>query len=131
MREITVIWDKPRTIKQVREELNKDDDCGLYQIYGHHSTLGADALRYIGKTTGQYFGEYFRSYNIIEECRSMKSREEEPISIIIGRIPPEYYAHEPCNWPDWTQLICDAEAILIHHHYKRFLLLNIQRPKWK
>jgi hypothetical protein len=135
MREITVIWDEPRTIKQVRDELNdKEDDYGLYQIYGYHPTLGADTLRYIGKAEQTPFSEYFRAYNIIEECRSLKSREEEPISIRIGRIHCEEYAGEDYwKWPekDWKQVLRDTEAHLIDHHYERFQLLNRQRPKWK
>ena len=53
----------------------------------------------------------------------------EEIRIRIGRIPPKHYAYEPDDWPDWIQLVNDARALLIDHHFDR--LQNKQRPKCK
>ena len=50
----TIVWEGPFSLDYVIDELHREDDFGLYQIYGTHIILepdgGADHLLYIGMT---------------------------------------------------------------------------------
>ena len=118
MRHIIIEWDYPRTFNQVRM-LNGGNDYGLYQIYGHHPTLGVNALLYIGKAEGDTFMARFNDHPIIRKYGTA-------VRIRVGRIRPRDYAHEPGNdWPDWRQLLRDAEALQTYHHSPPCNTMNI------
>ena len=51
-RHITIEWDHPCIIEQVRRLNDDGDDYGLYQIYGDHPSSGANTLLYIGRVGG-------------------------------------------------------------------------------
>jgi hypothetical protein len=113
------------------------DDYGLFQIYGSHPEFGANALLYIGRAgageEAEHFGNRFLPGNqqFVEEYCAKGGRREE-LRIRIGRVHCEKYTGERYwRWPehDWIQLVRDATAILVYHHYER--LQNKRREKWK
>ena len=44
MRTVRVEWEGPLSLDQVKELDDKDEDCGLYQIYGRHIIFGDGSL---------------------------------------------------------------------------------------
>jgi hypothetical protein len=120
MRHITIVWDPPRGINQLRI-LNGWNDYGLYQIYGHHPTLGVNTLLYIGKAEGETFKARFNDHPIIRKYGPA-------VRIRVGRIVRGDYAHEPKeDLPDWRQLLRDAEALLIYHQKPPENTMNINK----
>ena len=132
LRHITIEWENPRTIEQVRRLNHPVEDYGLYQIYGTHSDCGPDTLIYIGRVGGgkksNPFRDRFYNHEKIEVYRNTRPPESpimQEISIRIGRIKRGDYAEEPLHYPDWTKVLIDAEKLLICYHYKRkYKLIN-------
>ena len=83
---------------------DKEEDYGVYQIYGYHRVFGANSLLYIGQTIDQTFGQRFTGHN-----RKLLRRLEE-VSIHVGRIVSDYDVYER------KQLIEDTEALTINQH---------------
>ena len=93
-------------------------------------------MLYIGKAgagkEAEPFGSRFNEHpqhHIVEEYCTKGGRIEE-IRIRIGRVHCEKYTGARYwTWPDddWIPLVCDAEALLINHHFDR--LKNKVRPK--
>ena len=69
MRHITIRWDAPRSIKQVRLMRGRDD-YGLFQIYGSHPEFGANALLYIGRAGDL---ERKQSTSVTDFCQAISS----------------------------------------------------------
>ena len=114
MREITIEWEGPRFLWEVLK-LNKWDDSGLYQICRRDNISKTETLCYIGKAEGDTFKSRIHDYHTIEQCRTMKSHQVEEIYIRIGRITPDSYQDDA----DWKQVLKDAKALLIYHHYQK------------
>ncbi|NOZ23634.1 MAG: hypothetical protein GXP25_21370 [Planctomycetes bacterium] len=110
MRQVRVDWDGPFSVDKALSLNHEDNDSGLYQVYGVHTVFGPDSLLYIGMARDQTFGERLRQHELDW------LRDEEGLSIRVGRINPEDYAHEPPGWPDWRQLLADIESLEIFWH---------------
>lgn len=119
MRRIRIRWEGPFSVQQVLELNDKDDDYGLYQIYGRHVIFGAGVLLYLGRAREQTFGVRFRQH--VKEWLA----QEEGVSIRVGRIPREDYADEPPDWPDWSKLLADTEALEVFWHSLPYNSSNI------
>ena len=120
MRSVTVEWEGPLSLDYVIDELNGEDDSGLYQIYGTHIVYGANSLLYIGKAEGLTFSQRFSQH------RSEWLSEEEGVSIRIGRIATDSYAYDPPDWSDWRKVLRDAEALTIYWHSPAYNSSNIE-----
>ena len=116
MRTVRVEWEGPVSLDAVKALDDDDDDCGLYQIYGHHIIFGAGSLLYIGMT------RYTFSQRFAEHAGWLE--EEEGLSVYVGRIVEEDYEHEP-HWEDWENLLRDAEALTIYWHSPPYNSSNI------
>lgn len=119
MRQVRIQWKGPMSVEEVLGLNDEDDDYGLYQIYGRHIIFGPGVLLYIGRAREQTFGARFRQH--VKEWLS----QEEGVSILVGRIPREDYADEPPDWPDWSRLLTDAEALEIFWHSPPYNSSNI------
>ena len=120
MRSVTIEWEGSFCLDYVIDELNRKDDYGLYQIYGHHIVYGANSLLYIGKAESLTFSQRFSQH------RSGWLSEEEGVSIRIGRIASEDYADDPPDWSDWREVLRDAEALTIYWHSPAYNSSNIE-----
>ena len=98
---------------------DEDEDCGLYQIYGHHIIFEEGSLLYIGMTTSTF------SQRFAEHIVWLK--EEEDVFIHVGRIVSEDYAHDPPYWSDWQKVLKDTEALTIYWHSPPYNSDHIQR----
>lgn len=76
---ISIMWKGPLTYKgKEEEELSKNKDKGIYQIYGYHLVFGPNSLLYIGKTEKQTFSKRLSQHEWIEQ--------EQGIRIYLGRV---------------------------------------------
>ena len=113
MRSVTIEWEGSFCLDYVIDELNRKDDYGLYQIYGHHIVYGANSLLYIGKAESLTFSQRFSQH------RSGWLSEEEGVSIRIGRIASEDHASDP---PDgqiggqFSEMLKRLQSTGIHLH---------------
>ena len=112
LRSVTVDWTGPFFIHDVLKMTN-ENDCGIYQIYGHHRVFGEAALLYIGETD-QTFGERIAKHKGWVQ-------ETEGNFIYVGRIVSDYDAYER------RQLIKDTEALTIKWHSPPYNSNNIGR----
>lgn len=119
MRQIRIRWEGPLSVQEALGLGDQENDYGLYQIYGRHIIFGPGALLYLGRAREQTFGARFRQH--VKEWLS----QEEGVSVRVGRIPPEDYADEPPEWPDWSKLLTDAEALEIFLHSPPYNSSNI------
>ena len=117
MRTVRVEWEGPLSLDEVKAL--DDDDCGLYQIYGRHIICGDDSLLYVGMTTTTYNRRFFSGPD-----PHIDWLEEEELSVYVGRIVEEDYAHDP-HWEDWEHLLRDAEALTIYWHSPPYNSSNI------
>ena len=90
MRSETIVWEGPFSLGYVIDELNREDDFGLYQIYGTHIILepdgGADHLLNIGMTgPGSTFSWRFEGKK--QEWIWYNLEHGGEISIHIARLP--------------------------------------------
>lgn len=123
MRQVRVEWGGPFSVEEVLRLNHEEKDYGLYQIYGRHVIFGEGALLYIGRAREQTFAARFRQHEM--EWLS----KEEGVAVRVGRIASGDYAHEPPNWPDWCQLLTDAEALEIYAHSPPYNASNISEYK--
>ena len=133
-RRIRIEWENPRSIEEVRRLNHPVEDYGLYQIYGTHPSSGSDTLLYIGRVGGgeqaNPFRERFRNHEFIEKYRNIRpagTQIMEELSVRIGRIKCGDYAEEPPHYPDWINVLIDAEKLLICYYYKRVDTLMNER----
>ncbi|MCP3993468.1 MAG: hypothetical protein GY722_00170 [bacterium] len=103
-------WKGPYRLAQVLEMRDDQDDCGLYQIYGHHVVFGAKSLLYVGKVTEQTFATRFKQH------QAEWLHEDTDVWIHVGRIDKRDYKKEQESWSDWTTIVTDAESLLIYWH---------------
>ena len=109
MRIVRIEWEGPFSIEEVLELDDRNKDCGLYQIYGHHIVYGKDSLLYIGQT-GNTFSQRFNEHLVWLE-------EEEGVFIHVGRIASEDYDEQGRQ---------DVEALTIHWHSPAYNSSNIE-----
>ena len=62
MRCIRIEWLGPYSINDLKKLTNDEEDCGLYQVYGHHVVFGANSLLYVGITTARNFAWRFEEH---------------------------------------------------------------------
>lgn len=124
MRTVRVKWEGPVSLDAVKALDDDEDDCGLYQIYGHHIIFGANSLLYIGMTTSTYNRRFFSGPDPhivwLEE-----DQEAEDLSVYVGRIVEEDYKHDPPHWSDLKNVLRDAEALTIYWHSPPYNSSNI------
>ncbi len=118
-RRVRIKWNGPLTTDQLSTcDWTNDNRYGLYQIYGHHVVFGAGALLYVGMARDQPFATRFAQH-------ASWLTEEQGITIRLGLIVPEDYAHESPHWTDWKRLLNDVEALTIHFHSPPYNSKNI------
>lgn len=126
MRTVRVEWEGPISLDEVKELDDKDEDCGLYQIYGRHIIFGDDSLLYIGMTTSTFRSRFFSGR---EPHIEWLVEEEGVLSVYVGRIVEEDYEHDPPHWSDWENVLKDAEALTIYWHSPPYNSRNIDTYK--
>lgn len=123
IRSVRIEWEGPFSVQDVLKLSDKEQDYGLYQIYGRHVIFGFGSLLYIGMARDQTLAARFRQHQA--EWLS----NEEAVTVRVGRIVSEDYAHEPPQWPDWCRLLTDAEALEIYSHSPPYNASNISEYK--
>lgn len=122
-RDVRIEWEGPFSVQDILRLNDNDQDYGLYQIYGRHVIFGPGALLYIGIARDQTLATRFRQH------QAEWLTNEEGVAVRVGRIVSGDYAHEPPNWPDWCQLLTDAEALEIYSHAPPYNASNISEYK--
>lgn len=94
----------------------KNEDYGLYQIYGQHPAYGQNSLLYIGKANDQKFGiRLNQRWEFVESCAI-------PTHIRLGKIIKSKNECEELEWDInlWGKMIDIAEKMLIKSHSPAF-----------
>jgi hypothetical protein len=111
MNDVAVIdleWEGPFTFEQQINQMNRDHDYGIYQIYGTHNVLGPDTLLYIGKAYDQFFADRIKAGH-----KHWIDWEPGSTHIYLGHVCGTEPMTE-ANWPVWEKMVNDAEALLIY-----------------
>lgn len=96
------------------EQLTKETDFGVYQIYGYHPAYGKDSLLYIGKANNNFSARLKNRFEIIESCAT-------PSHIRIGRLVNSKDDNKFNIPAEMTNKYIDiAERILIKTHSPAF-----------
>ena len=121
---VMVEWDGPRSIDEVFELDDEDQDFGIYQIYGTHIIFGKKALLYIGQTYKRETARTF-SQRFYEHVGWL--REEEDVSIHVGRIVKvDQTLKRDISAHDLRKIIKDTEALTIKWHSPPYNSANIE-----
>jgi hypothetical protein len=107
VRVIDLRWDGPFTLDQVLAK-SGGHECGVYAVYGTHNVTGPDSLLYIGEAESS-FANRFSGHK--EEWMDYEPSEQK---IYLGYISGTEAVSET-DYPQWSALIFDAEALLIYH----------------
>ena len=116
---VRVHWDAPRSLDKIFDLNDPNNDCGLYQVYGHHVVFGPGALLYIGKTCDQTFSARF------DQHRAWLQHESE-IVVRVGRLRREDYRDEE-HWRDWKEVVGLVEQLTIYWHSPPYNTKSITR----
>ena len=103
---------------------DEEDDCGLYQIYGHHVVFGDSSLLYIGMTTSTFRRRFIDGP--APHSVWLEEDEQEEVSVYVGRIVEGAYKPDPPLWSDWGNVLKDAEALTIYWHSPPYNSSNIE-----
>jgi hypothetical protein len=114
MRQITIEWEGPFTIKHVLKLTDRQKDYGLYQIYGPHPVYGPDSLLYIGRTDTSFSNRIEGHLKPLEGI--MSEDEPENLKVRIGRIVNIDGSNTPSDWKNLKRVLRDAERIQIYRH---------------
>ena len=125
MRTVRVEWEGPLSLDAVKALDDEDDDCGLYQIYGHHVVFGDGSLLCIGMTTSTFRRRFIDGPAPHRVWLKEDEQEEEGVSVYVSRIVEEDYEHDPPYWSDWENVLKDAEAFTIYWHSPPYNSSNI------
>ncbi len=124
MRRVRIKWEGPFSVEEALRLNHVNNDYGLYQVYGRrHVIFGAGSLLCLGMARDQTFGQQIQQHD------AEWLREEEEVSIRVGRMVSEDYAHEPPDWPDWCQVLAHTEAFEIYWHSPPYNSSNISEYK--
>lgn len=106
---LRVQWIGPLTLEDVANLDDSEEDVGVYQIYGGHVVFGTGSLLYVGRARAMSFAARFHShYSWL--------RFESGVTVHVGRLHPDDYPQQAPEWPEWCQLVDEAEALTIHWH---------------
>lgn len=127
MHQIAIEWQGPFEVSEVIDNMNDEgdppeyagDDYGLYQIYGKHILCGPHTLLYIGKAFRETFSRRFRTH------QREWLKDEEGISVYVGRIHDETRHSRKDNWKSWETDVALAENILIHKYSPNYNSVSI------
>ena len=126
MRTVRVEWEGPLSLDAVKALDDEEDDCGLYQIYGHHVIFGACSLLYIGMTTSTFRRRFIDGPAPHIDWLKEDEQEEEEVSVYVGRIVEGDYEPDPPLWSDWENVLKDVEALTIYWHSPPYNSRNIE-----
>ena len=105
---LPVLWEGPYGVEDVVGELARDEDHGLYQVYGTHP----DSLLYIGSAIDRTFAERLGE-------RAPWSAHAE-VRVHVGRLfAPERYRSEDGR-ASWERDVRLAERVMIHKYSPRY-----------
>ncbi len=107
LRVIDLTWEGPHTLSEVLAT-SGGHQCGVYAVYGTHNVMGTDTLLYIGAAESSY-ADRFNSHKEI-----WMDYEPGEQKIYLGRVSGTEVVSES-DYPQWSALIFDAEALLIYH----------------
>lgn len=108
LRRARVEWIGPFSLDDVLQK-NSDDDYGLYMIEGHNVLYGCKGGLYFGKASDQRYATRMKQHE-------WWLKQEQDVTIRLGRPRPEDYELEEGDWPEWSKLIADLEALTIYWH---------------
>lgn len=106
---VRVEWDPPASVAGARSLVHRDNDYGLYQVYGVHPVTGPGTLLYIGKVDRQTFGKR------VSQHRSWLDHVIEA-SVRVGRLRRGDYDEDPPAWSDWRMKVDAVERLTIYWH---------------
>jgi hypothetical protein len=107
LRVIDLTWDGPFALDQVRTT-SGNHQCGVYAIYGTHNVMGTDALLYIGRADPSFANRFGTHKEVWMDYEPGEQR------IYLGHVSGTQAISES-DYPQWSALIADAEALLIYH----------------
>jgi len=106
---INIWWEGPFQLPEIENKTvgdDKNEDYGIYQIYGTHPVYGNNVLLYIGKADKQTF-----STRLNQEQHWWSNQDAKNIQIYLGRLIGETVDEEK-----WSNMIGRAEQLLIYSH---------------
>jgi len=115
---ITIKWDGPFILDHIAQ-FSRNQDYGLYQIYGTHNVFGPGSLLYLGKAEEQSFSDRIPSHIEWIEWESASTE------IYLGRL----CGTEPMTKErdaEWCSDIDVAERLLIYFSSPPYNSKNIQ-----
>ena len=98
-------WIGPFSVAQV-QSLTKDEDYGVYQVYGGHAIYGSDTLLYIGQANMQTFAVRIRQHKSWLDF----NQDAEHLRFYMGRIAGEITPPDKV----WNEQIDFAERLLVY-----------------
>ena len=105
MRIVRIEWQGSYDFEDALALNDKEQDYGVYQVYGEHVVFGEEALLYIGIARDQTYGQRLRQHDWLEENNI----------ILVGRIAES----------DWHELLEDVEALEIYWHSPPYNSKNV------
>lgn len=106
MTTIEIWWEGPFSADTIKN-FTKDEDYGLYQIYGTHNINGPNNLLYLGLANDQNFSTR------ISQHSSWIDWEYSDIKIFLGRLGG--INNNDVKIDDWEKYINHAERLLIYY----------------
>jgi hypothetical protein len=105
---VRIEWEGPLTLADVSQK-NGKNDFGLYMIEAHYLLYGCKGGLYFGMACDQTFATRIKQHE-------WWLNFEQDVTIRLGRLRQEDYKDEPPDWPDWSKLVADVEALTIYWH---------------
>jgi hypothetical protein len=109
LRLVRIEWDPPLAFSDALKKDDPDKDYGVYLIEGHNLLYGCKGALYLGQACDQCFADRLKRYE-------PWLKDEQDVSIRLGRLRTGDYEEDPPQWSDWFKLLGDVEALTIRWH---------------